>query len=31
MAYKWAIMADDETLVNSFSLALELGAVPTVH
>ena len=31
MAYKGAIMADDETLVNSFSRALELGAVPTVH
>ena len=31
MAYKGAIMADDETLVNSFSRALELGAIPTVH
>jgi dihydropyrimidinase len=31
MAYKGAIMANDETLVNSFSRALELGAVPTVH
>ena len=31
MAYKNAIMADDETLVNSFRRALELGAVPTVH
>ncbi len=31
MAYKNAIMADDETLVNSFSRALELGAMPTVH
>ncbi len=31
MAYKGAIMADDETLVNSFSRALELGAVTTVH
>ncbi|MCG8337787.1 MAG: dihydropyrimidinase [Proteobacteria bacterium] len=31
MAYKGAIMATDETLVNSFSRALELGAVPTVH
>jgi len=31
MAYKGAIMADDEILVNSFSRALELGAVPTVH
>ena len=31
MAYKGAIMADDEVLVNSFSRALELGAVPTVH
>lgn len=31
MAYKGAIMADDETLVNSFSRALELGAMPTVH
>jgi dihydropyrimidinase len=31
MAYKNAIMADDEVLVKSFSRALELGAVPTVH
>ena len=31
MAYKNAIMADDEVLVNSFSRALELGALPTVH
>ncbi|CAB1057070.1 Dihydropyrimidinase (EC @ D-hydantoinase (EC [Olavius sp. associated proteobacterium Delta 1] len=31
MAYKGAIMATDETLVNSFARALELGAVPTVH
>ncbi|CDG85002.1 dihydropyrimidinase [Janthinobacterium agaricidamnosum] len=31
MAYKNAIMADDETLVKSFSRALELGALPTVH
>ncbi len=31
MAYKNAIMADDEVLVNSFSRALELGAIPTVH
>lgn len=31
MAYKNAIMADDELLVNSFSRALELGAMPTVH
>jgi dihydropyrimidinase len=31
MAYKNAIMADDETLVNSFRRALELGAIPTVH
>jgi dihydropyrimidinase len=31
MAYKGAIMADDEILVNSFSRALELGALPTVH
>lgn len=31
MAYKNAIMADDEILVNSFSRALELGAMPTVH
>ncbi|MGZ5199004.1 MAG: dihydropyrimidinase [Telluria sp.] len=31
MAYKNAIMADDETLVHSFRRALELGAIPTVH
>jgi len=31
MAYKGAIMAGDETLVNSFKRALELGAMPTVH
>ena len=31
MAYKGAIMADDETLVNSFSKAAELGAIVTVH
>ncbi|HEY8011265.1 MAG TPA: dihydropyrimidinase [Rudaea sp.] len=31
MAYKNAIMADDEILVNSFRRALELGALPTVH
>ncbi len=31
MAYKNAIMANDEILVNSFSRALELGAIPTVH
>ncbi len=31
MAYKNAIMAEDETLVNSFNRCLELGAVPTVH
>ena len=31
MAYKNAIMADDETLVNSFSTAAELGAIVTVH
>ena len=31
MAYKGAIMADDEILVNSFSRAWELGALPTVH
>ncbi|MDP6967534.1 MAG: dihydropyrimidinase [Gammaproteobacteria bacterium] len=31
MAYKGAIMADDEILVNSFSKAWELGALPTVH
>jgi dihydropyrimidinase len=31
MAYKNAIMADDEVLVNSFKRCLELGAMPTVH
>lgn len=31
MAYKNAIMCDDETLVNSFRRSLELGAMPTVH
>ncbi|TNE58688.1 MAG: dihydropyrimidinase [Alphaproteobacteria bacterium] len=31
MAYKGAIMADDEILYNSFTRALELGAIPTVH
>jgi dihydropyrimidinase len=31
MAYKNAIMADDEILVKSFARALELGAMPTVH
>ncbi len=31
MAYKNAIMADDETLVNSFTRCIELGAIPTVH
>ena len=31
MAYKNAIMCDDETLVNSFRRAMELGAMPTVH
>jgi dihydropyrimidinase len=31
MAYKNAIMCDDETLVNSFKRAVELGAMPTVH
>ena len=31
MAYKNAIMADDETLVKSFRRALALGAIPTVH
>ncbi|MEQ8357053.1 MAG: dihydropyrimidinase [Kiloniellaceae bacterium] len=31
MAYKGAIMADDEVLVNSFSKARELGAICTVH
>lgn len=31
MAYKNAIMCDDEVLVNSFSRARELGALCTVH
>ncbi|MFZ6848286.1 dihydropyrimidinase [Undibacterium sp. RuRC25W] len=31
MAYKNAIMADDEILVKSFARAVELGAIPTVH
>jgi dihydropyrimidinase len=31
MAYKGAIMAEDETLVNSFNRARELGALCTVH
>ncbi|UXI68818.1 dihydropyrimidinase [Tahibacter amnicola] len=31
MAYKGAIMADDEILVNSFRRAMDLGALPTVH
>jgi len=31
MAYKGAIMAPDEILVNSFNRSLELGAMPTVH
>jgi dihydropyrimidinase len=31
MAYKNSIMADDETLANSFQRCLELGAMPTVH
>ncbi len=31
MAYKNAIMCDDETLVNSFKTARELGALCTVH
>jgi len=31
MAYKNAIMCDDETLVRSFRRALALGAMPTVH
>lgn len=31
MAYKNAIMCDDEVLVNSFSRARELGAICTVH
>jgi len=31
MAYKNAIMADDETLVNSFKTAREIGALCTIH
>jgi dihydropyrimidinase len=31
MAYKNAVMADDETLVNAFAKAAELGALPQVH
>ncbi len=31
MAYKGAIMADDEILVNSFSRARDLGAICTTH
>ncbi len=31
MAYKGALMADDEVLVNSFTRAKELGAICTVH
>jgi dihydropyrimidinase len=31
MAYKNAIMANDEILVNSFRRCIELGAMPTVH
>ncbi len=31
MAYKGAIMATDEIMYHSFSRALELGAMPTVH
>ncbi len=31
MAYKGAIMADDDVLVHSFSRARELGAICTVH
>ena len=31
MAYKNAIMCDDETLVNSFTRARDLGAICTVH
>lgn len=31
MAYKHAIMADDDVLAKSFARALELGAIPTVH
>ncbi|GMU43357.1 MAG: dihydropyrimidinase [Xanthomonadales bacterium] len=31
MAYKNAIMCDDEALVSSFTRCIELGALPTVH
>ena len=31
MAYKNAMMCSDETLIQSFKRALELGAMPTVH
>ena len=31
MAYKNAIMAEDETLVKSFRRSMDLGAIPTVH
>ena len=31
MAYKNAIMADDETLIKSFRRSMDLGAIPTVH
>lgn len=31
MAYKGAIMVDDDILLRSFKRVLELGAVPTVH
>lgn len=31
MAYKNAIMCDDEVLVNSFTRCVELGVLPTVH
>lgn len=31
MAYKNAIMCDDEVLVNSFTRCVELGTLPTVH
>ena len=31
MAYKNAIMCDDEVLVNSFMRCRELGAIPTIH
>jgi dihydropyrimidinase len=31
MAYKGAIMVDDGVLLHSFTRALELGAMPTVH